>query len=131
MAATYDPTLATDLDRMRDALGDVNVEAPFAPDETYLARLNEAGSWRIAAAAMARSFAARAINDPSSFTAVGDMSVSWNDRASAWLRIASALESEAARDTAAIGGFWSADVERGDLAYGGGEYSNPLMPRRK
>lgn len=131
MAASFDPGLLTPLDWMRDALGDVNIEEPFAPDETYLARLNDAnGSWRLAAAAMARSFASRAINDPSSFGATGDMTVSWNDRSSAWLKIAQSLEADAARIEPARGGFWTAKLVRGDLAQRDeGEYSMELKRR--
>lgn len=131
MAATFDPNLLTDLDRMRDALGDINLESPFAPDETYLARLQEAGdNWRLAGAAMARSFASRAINSPTSFTATGDMSVSWADRAKSWLTIAAALEAENARlEEPVRSGMWFASAERSDLDERDGEYSLPLRRR--
>lgn len=130
MTASFDPSLPTPLDRMRDALGDIDVEAPLAPDETYMTRLNDAGgSWRLAAAAMARSFASRAISEPSSFTATGDMSVSWNNQAATWLKIAQALEADAARENQAEGGFWSASMERSDLATDTGEYSVHLRRR--
>lgn len=131
MSATFDPALLTPIDWMRDALGDVNIDAPYAPDATYEARLTDAdGNWRLAAAAMARSFASRAINDPTSFSAPGDLSVGWTNRANEWLRIAAALEADAARLTPAKGGFWTATLERGDLAQRDeGEYSIELKRR--
>lgn len=117
MVATFNPSLLTEIDRMRDALGDINVAAPFAPDETYLARLEEAaGDWRLAGAAMARSFASRAINSPTSFTAVGDVAVSWADRANAWLKIAAHLEAESSRLVVSVSrsSFWVAQAVRSD-----------------
>ena len=130
MVATFNPSLLTEIDRMRDALGDINVAAPFAPDETYLARLEEAaGDWRLAGAAMARSFASRAINSPTSFTAVGDVAVSWADRANAWLKIAAHLEAESSRVVVSVQprSFWVAQSVRDEqLAESDGEYSVEL-----
>ena len=129
MTATYDPALLTDIDRMREVLGDTDVQNPLAEDETYQAKLILAsGSWKLAAASMARSFASRAINDITSFSAGGDISVSWADRASAWLKLATSLEAEAARDAApaeADNTLWSAGVVRRDVKPRG-EYSKPL-----
>lgn len=125
-AATYDPTLPMDLDRMRFALMDVDVDAPMAPDVTYLAMLDGAdNNWRLAAAAMARSFAADAARKVQSLQ--GDPgSITWGDRASKWLKIAAELEAEAARLGTGTGGFWDAEVERSDLVTTRAEYSAAL-----
>lgn len=124
--ATFDPALATDLDRMRDALGDVDTEAPLAPDATYLTRLADVDDdWRLAAAAMARSFASRAAAKPQSLSGEGVGAIAWGDRASRWLKIAAHLEAEAARLNRS-GGFWSAEAERTDLIDTTGEYSVAL-----
>lgn len=91
--ATFNPALLTDLDRMRDALGDTDVTAPMFPDVTYDARLVEMGqAWRLAAAAMARSLASQANAKVQSFSEGDGVSVSWGDRARRWLDIAAALE---------------------------------------
>ena len=123
--ASFDPALLTDLDRMRDALGDVDVTAPLAPDATYLARLADAGDdWRLAGAAMARSFAARAVTRPEALSGdPGD--IRWGNRASKWLAIAAQLEAEAAR-LGRSGGFWAAEAERADLIDTSAEYSVAL-----
>jgi hypothetical protein len=126
MTASFNPSLPTSLDKMRDVLGDTSLTAPFAPDETYTAYLAENTNWKLAAAAMARSFASRAINRPTSFTAVGDVAVSWADRAQSWLRIAASLEAQVARETA------PSDTGTLNYAYPSrlddedGEYSNGL-----
>lgn len=126
--ATYNPALLTDLDWMRHALGDTNTAAPFAPDVTFLAYLDTAGNvWRLAAAALARSLASRAINQPNSISSPGDGSLSWGDRAAAWLRIAAELEAEASRlGVGSGGGLWVAEVERSDMVLDDGEYSIEL-----
>lgn len=130
MVATYNPALLTDIDRMRNILGDVNVEVPYADDETYTARLLLAsGSWKLAAASMARSFAARSINDVTSFSAGSDVSVSWTDRAAAWLKIAQSLEEDAARDIDPDAGanqtWWDATTTRAGKRIRS-EYARPM-----
>lgn len=130
MTVTYNPALLTDLDRMRNILGDVNLDAPYAEDETYIARLLEAsGSWKLAAAAMARSFAAQAINQVSSFSTGSDLAVSWSSRADSWLKIAQSLEQDAARDRetddSTTSGWWSAKVTRSDRRVRS-EYARPI-----
>lgn len=130
--ATFNPALPTDLDRMRDILGDVDLDNPMAPDVTYSARLQAAsGNWKLAAAAMARSFASRAINNISSFSATGDMSISWNNRARDWLLLAEQLEAEVSADQgeALENSIWSTDVIRGDRNIRG-EYSRPMRERK-
>lgn len=117
MTATYDPSLGDDISRMRQAVGDTDLAEPFEPDVTYTALLLESSDWRLAAAALARSLAARAINRPGSFTSVGDLTVSWNDRASAWLRLATALETAYAHETS--------------TADNGVGFSDPVRPVRQ
>lgn len=128
---SFDPALTTDRDRMRDALDDISDAAPFVPDATYDAYLADAGGdWRYAAAALARRLASRALNSPSSFSLPGDISVSWNDRAAAWLKIAAALEAEATRLALSTrSGMWTAEVARGDLDTDSAEYSIELRRR--
>jgi hypothetical protein len=127
MTATYDPSLGDDISRMRQAVGDTDLAEPFEPDVTYTALLLEASDWRLAAAALSRSLAARAINRPSSFTAVGDLTVSWSDRANAWLRLATALETAHARETsAADNSIGFADPVRPDREKRHSGYSNGL-----
>lgn len=127
-SATYNPEQTSDLDRMRYALGDIDVTAPFDPDVAYLAKLALHVDWRLAAAAIARSLAARAISAPESFTAVGDMSISWSSRADKWLRIAGALEQAVAaeRDRENVTSFGFLEAERADLPVADAEYSNGL-----
>lgn len=126
--ATFDPSLPTDLDRMRDALGDIDVNAPMFPDVTYEAKSVEmGGAWRLAAASMARSLASQANAKMQSFAAGGDLSVTWGDRARRWLDIAAALEAahHAAHPPVDVdGGVYVAMPTRGedDAA----EYSNGL-----
>lgn len=122
----YDPALTTDRDWMRSRLGDTDDAAPFAPDETYDAYLAAADdNWRLAAAALARSLASTAINRPSSLSAPDEGSISWNDRAAAWLKIAAELEAEATR-LGQGGSLWVADIERSDLVTTDTEYSIAL-----
>lgn len=128
--ASYDHALVSDLDRMRDALDDINTSAPFAPDVTYMAYLDSSGNdWRRATASMARKFASRAINSPSSFNIPGDISVSWHDRAAAWLKIAMFYEEESDRLNPSRDGFWQADVSRTDIETDTAEFSIELKRR--
>lgn len=50
--------------------------------------------WRLAAAALADALAVRAINRPTSFTAVGQMGITWADRANSWMKVAKALREQ-------------------------------------
>lgn len=124
MTYSYDPTLVTDLDRMRHAVGDI-VAPGIDPDETYSAQaLAMGGSWRRAAAAIARSFAARGIGRPTSLSDDGT-SISWAaDRAGAWLKLAASLEAEAdAIEATSDGALHVTMPTRPDLAPDESEYS--------
>ena len=123
---TFDPALSTDRDWMRQRLGDTDDAAPIVPDATYDAYLADAGSWRLAAAALARSLASAAVNRPRSLTGEGVGAISWGDRAAAWLKIAAELEAEASRLGEGSGALWTAEAERGDIGYTDAEYSVAL-----
>lgn len=125
MVATYNPALTSTRDRMRDALGDIDTTAPMAPDVTYDAYLTDAGDdWRMAAAGLARRFAAQAAGKAQSIQGEPG-AINWGDRATKWLKIAAHLEAEAAR-LRTPSGSWSADAERTDLLDISGEYSVAL-----
>lgn len=132
MSASYDPTLPSAQDRMRQLLGDTNVspaESALIPDETYQARLTEHGE-TLATAILAESLAARFGQEPTSVGSDGE-TYNWSDRAKTWLELAARL-----RDTlaaAAVAGASSAGqtarVYRPDIRdprnpeYAGSEYA--------
>ena len=91
---TYDPLLTTDKDRVRHALGDVNVADPLIQDETIVARIVVLGGWKQAAAELAQGLAARFSLEPDqmSFTGVG--SFSWKSRIDSWMGLAASLTSQ-------------------------------------
>lgn len=100
MSASYDAELPAALDRMRLRLGDTNVdpeENALAPDETYLALLSLQGE-ALATATLAESFAARFAQEPGTVSVNGKM-VSWKDRVSTWLELATRLRSDAGAGT--------------------------------
>lgn len=81
-------------DNIRFTLGATGDNAGLVLDDEIDNALSLYSEWRLAAAFIADSLAARAINDPSSFAAPGDLSVSWGDRAKAWMNIAKRLREE-------------------------------------
>lgn len=132
MSFSYDPTIVTDIDRMRYALGDITAPGND-PDETYTAQLTAmGGSWRRAAAAIARSFAARGIGRPTQMSDDGT-AMSWmSDRSGAWLRLAAQLEAEAAAEEATQdGALYVQAPSRLDLSQPDGEYSMGLRGWRR
>lgn len=120
--------MPTDSERMQFLLGDVDRVTPFLTDQEYADALAFYPDWRLATAYLADSLASRAINSPTSFSATGDMSVSWTDRARAWRLLAKSL-----RDDAAVGVGPSMTVTamtRQDISVGAGaEYSRSRYPR--
>lgn len=124
---TYDSALPTTRDEARLRLGDTSgtpTTSPateYLPDATYNAVIEALTDWRLAAASLARSLAARAINQPSSFAAQGDMSVSWTDRAKRWLEIAAALEAEVSSESSTLGTVYTITAP----FLTGGEYADP------
>lgn len=83
-AATFDQTLPTDLDWMRFILGDMNMDAPLRSDAQYQALLASSANRYLACAEMAESLASEYAQQPDSFTAVGDVSLSWRERVKTW-----------------------------------------------
>lgn len=88
--------MPTNSERMQFLLGDVDRVNPFLTDQEYADALAFYPDWRLATAYLADSLASRAINSPTSFTATGDMSISWTDRARAWRSLAQSLRDEVA-----------------------------------
>lgn len=112
-AATYDPALGTDLDVVRYKTGDTDVSVDPAsgagnwlnPDATISAILAMyPDDWRLACADVAEGLASRFAQEPDSFTATGDMSVSWRDRVKQWQWLAQQLRAESAAEVAASAG---------------------------
>lgn len=101
---SFDPSLSTVRDRIRMIVGDTSndEDAEFFIDESYDAVISQHSNWKIAAAVMAEGVAVQIEQDPSSFTAVGDMSVGWSDRTRSLRETARRLRSEAAAEDTAI-----------------------------
>src|SRR5690349_12538890 len=98
-AGTYDPNLGSDLDRMRQIVGDIDATDWLRPDAEYLALLGQETDWRLAAARMADSLAAQFGRRVDRY---GDQSVnvSWSSRVSAWQALAQRLRAEVAAERA-------------------------------
>jgi hypothetical protein len=97
---SYDPSLATDLDRMRFRLGDTSNDpaTELLSDETYEAELTRLVDWRLAAASIATSLSNSAGMALTSFSASGDISVGWGDRRAHLLKVAADLRAEYAAE---------------------------------
>lgn len=95
---SYDPALPTTLDKIRLMVGDIDTDNEIFPDETYESRIAEYSDWRLAAAWMAESVAVAIEQDISSFSAGGDLSVSWSDRTRSLRALAIRLRQEVAAD---------------------------------
>lgn len=115
MAATYDPLLPTDRDRLRFRLGDTDVpDNALVSDEQYDAMIAASG-WRIAGAELAEGLAARFAQEPDSVSIGGTISVSWRSMIARWIGVAAQLRAEAAAATSAAGnGFRSFAPSRFD-----------------
>lgn len=93
MSATYDPTLASALDRVRFAVGDIDVvdtgdgSPALKPDEEYLAVLAVEDTEQGAVATMAMALAAQVMQDPDSYSESGGISLKWSERIKTWLKI--------------------------------------------
>lgn len=87
MAATFDNALPTAKDRMRRAVGDIDVDAvPLEQDETYLAALAQFGE-DLGTAVIAEGLAARYAQRPTSISDDSG-SISWGDRVKTWIAVA-------------------------------------------
>lgn len=93
-----DTGLPSAQEQIRFVLGATGDLAGIITDEEIdFALVSYPSDWRLAAAYLATNLAARAMNDPGSFTLTGTMSISWPDRAAAWRSIAWNLKQEAAQ----------------------------------
>lgn len=125
---SFNAGLPTSRDRIRMIVGDTSndEETEFFLDETYDATIAEYSNWKIAAAVMAEGVAVTIEQNPSSFTAVGDMAVSWADRTRSLRDIAARMRREAAAEDVAVDNtIVSVPLTRG-TGSGDGEYA----PRR-
>ena len=102
MTATFDNTLPAALDRMRFALGDVDVAVALEQDETYAANLALHGE-QLAIAVMAEALAARFAQDPDSFQ-TGSLAVTWRERVKTWLALANRIRAELSAVSGALAG---------------------------
>ena len=127
---SFDPTIPTTLDRIRLIVGDTSSDpaTELFPDETYTATIAMYTNWKLAAAAMAEAVAVKIEQDPTSFTAVGDMSVGWSDRTRSLRDTASRLRMEAGAEDVPVGNtIVAVALERGGAS--GGEYRDSRYAR--
>ena len=89
MTATFTNSLPTPKDRMRFALGDVNVDVPLEQDETYAANLALYGE-ELGTAVMAEALASRFAQKPDSLSDDSG-SISWRERVKTWLALATRI----------------------------------------
>lgn len=90
---TYDPSLPTPRDRMREAVGDTDPTNPLRYDATYDALLTYWQDEPTATAKLARALAVQYGRQASSVSVPGGPSVSYSDRVKTWLDVAKAIES--------------------------------------
>jgi len=81
MAATYDPTLATDKDWVRFLSGDRDITKAFLQDEEILALLLEEGNKYLAAAQACEEYIAKTGGLVTK--KVGELQLHWTDNSSA------------------------------------------------
>jgi len=90
---TYDSSLPTARDRIRNLIGDTDATNPLRWDESYDAMLAHYGdNEAVVTAKMARAIASQFARDPSSVSIPGGPSVSWSSRVSALLDLAKRFE---------------------------------------
>lgn len=96
MPATFDPMLASALDRVRLSLGDTDETAPLLEDETITAMLAHQGNDEAKATiALASALIVRFAQEPDKVTLAGDEgAVQWNSRLKGWQALIARLESE-------------------------------------
>jgi len=91
---TYNPLLASPLDRLRFALGDTDITAALLPDQTYLAVFGQVDNEdeQQAQLILARGLIAWAANQPTRVEVAGEGgTVSWGDRLVGWRAIVDRL----------------------------------------
>lgn len=89
---TYDSSLPTPRDRMRNLVGDTNPTKPLRWDETYDQLLEYYGNETVATAKLARALAAEFGRKPSSVSIPGGPSISYSGRVSSLLDLAKSME---------------------------------------
>lgn len=130
---SYNPNETSARDVIRGMAGDTDTAAEWLPDATYDAILLRHGSpvseWSSspkflrAAAESLRRVAIAIENDPSSYTATGDFSVSWADRTRSLRLMADDLERQAGDIEAdEAGGLGFVTVTNRFLSGGGNGY---------
>lgn len=123
-------TAPTDAERIRYALGDTDPENPvISDDEIARALADHPDEWRLAAAAIADSLTARAINNPRSL-GKRDKSISWGDRAAMWRQKAIDLRAAVAAEADAVAAEAVRTVllRRPEIADDGAEYNRRRAP---
>src|SRR5690606_17519904 len=93
----------TDERHIRFSLGAVGPNEALVTTAEMDTALELYPDWRLAAAFIADSLAARAISDPSSFSIPSEMSVSWPDRSKSWRETAKTLRKEVQAEQLAEG----------------------------
>lgn len=97
MPASYDPTLASAMDLVRFLLGDTDVTNALLEDEEITALLETYGSADYTAAAAARSLSARFAGQVDK--AVGDLKISFSQKAEQYAALAVTLEKHSDKRT--------------------------------
>lgn len=111
MAWTYDPTLATDKDKVRLLVGDTQTDAQQLSDEELLAMLTIYGGVKSTAIAVLRVLASKYARLADKW--VGDLKILASQKHEAYLRMAEALSSSGALTVGipTAGGILVADKE--------------------
>jgi hypothetical protein len=129
LAATYDNTLPTAKDRVRNLLGDVDVSvnsdgSPNAlrQDEEYLAQVAQFGETQ-ATIKMARSLANEFAQQPTALSVPG-LDITWGQRVQAWQKLADSLSAELG--VSGNTSFSQAKPQRYDACEDGSEYHRPV-----
>ena len=118
MTATFNPLLATALDRIRRAVGDTDVEPDtnaLRTDEEIVAVVDRTADERLAIIEIASGLAVQYAQLPDSISDEGT-TISWRERVKTWLAIADTLRktlaAEAAADALAAGAAGYERLER-------------------
>lgn len=116
---SFDPSLATTLDRIRLLVGDTDTTAEVYPDATYDAAIMGYANWKWAAAEMADAVAVKYDLRATGIVAQGDASINWGDRAKTLRATAVRLRAEAAAEDASGDGAGKLVTFTADFLTGG------------
>jgi hypothetical protein len=83
MSATYDPSLPSPKDHIRQLLGDTDTTTPILQDETIIAKLQAFG-WGEALAQLAEGLISQYAQEPDTLEESGGMKQQWTARLSSW-----------------------------------------------